>query len=108
MVYVHKYHAPFVSVECKNYSSDPRNPEFDQLMGRLNRRRGFVGILTCRQVDDKALMLKRCRDVVNNDSTRLVLVLDDNDICTMLAFLAANERRKIDECLEDKLKEILL
>ncbi len=37
------YHAPYISVECKNYSTDPVNPEFDQLLGRLNRKRGFVG-----------------------------------------------------------------
>ena len=108
LVNAHRYHAPYISVECKNYSSDPSNPEFDQLMGRLNRKRGFVGILCCRQVVDKALMLKRCRDVVNNDSARLILVFDDNDICTMLELLAANERRKIDEYLEGKLTEILV
>jgi len=104
----HKYHAPYISIECKNYSSDPHNPELDQLMGRLNRKRGFVGILTCRTIENKELALKRCRDVVNNDSERLILVLDDTDICTMLGFLAANERRKIDDYLEDKLKEVLV
>lgn len=108
LVNVHKYHAPYISVECKNYSTDPRNPEFDQLLGRLNRKRGFVGILTCRKVEDKELMLKRCRDVVNNDSSRLILVFDDNDICAMLDFLVANEPKKIDEYLEDRLKEILV
>src|ERR1700728_2645971 len=107
LVNSHKYHSPYISMECKNYSSDPANPEFDQLMGRLNRKRGFVGILCCRLVEDKGLMLKRCRDVVNNDSERLILVFDDNDVCALLGFLAANERKKIDEYLEDKLKEIL-
>jgi hypothetical protein len=108
LVNSHKYHAPYISIECKNYSSDPHNPEFDQLLGRLNRKRGFVGILACRTIADKGLVLKRCRDVVNNDRERLILVLDDNDICTMLDFLAANERKKIDEYLEDKLKEVLV
>jgi hypothetical protein len=107
LVNAHKYHAPYISVECKNYSSDPANPEFDQLMGRLNRKRGFVGILCCRQIEDKVLVLKRCRDVVNNDSARLILVFDDNDVCALLGFVVANERKKIDEYLEDKLKEIL-
>jgi hypothetical protein len=76
-------------------------------MGRLNRKRGFVGILCCRQIEDKVLVLKRCRDVVNNDSARLILVFDDNDVCALLGFVVANERKKIDEYLEDKLKEIL-
>ena len=33
----------YVSIEAKNYSADPVNPEFDQLNGRLNPDRGNVG-----------------------------------------------------------------
>jgi hypothetical protein len=107
LVNAHGYHAPYVTVECKNYSSDPKNNELDQLIGRLNRKRGFVGILACRTVEDKPLMLKRCRDVVNNNDKQLVLVLDDGDISAMLGFAAKHERAKIDELLEDRLKDIL-
>jgi hypothetical protein len=83
------------------------NPEFDQLIGRLNRKRGFVGIMGCRTIEDRALMLKRCRDVVNNNDKQLILVLDDNDIIKLLDFAAAREQKKIDEYMEDRLKEIL-
>ncbi|MGA2650949.1 MAG: hypothetical protein ABSF28_10515 [Terracidiphilus sp.] len=107
LVNVHHYHAPYISIECKNYSSDPVNPEFDQLIGRLNRKRGFVGIMGCRTIEDRALMLKRCRDVVNNNDKQLILVLDDNDIIKLLDFAAAREQKKIDEYMEDRLKEIL-
>jgi hypothetical protein len=79
----------------------------DQLIGRLSRKRGFVGILACRTVEDKPLMLKLCRDVVNNNDKHLVLVLDDSDILAMLGFAAKHERAKIDELLEDRLKDIL-
>ena len=108
LVSFHKYLAPYISVECKNYKDDPKNPELDQLLGRLNRKRGFVGILTCRKIEDKGLMLKRCRDVVNNEDKKLMLILDDDDICAFLEFAANDERKKIDEYLEDKLKEILM
>jgi hypothetical protein len=108
IVQQHNYLAPFVSVECKNYSEDPKNPEFDQLLGRLNRKRGFVGMLVCRVVEDPALLLKRCRDVVNNDNDRLIMVLDDRDITKLLEFAADTDRMKISEYMQDKLKEILM
>lgn len=103
----HQYFAPYISVECKNYSEDPENPEIDQLLGRLNRKRGCVGILTCRQIRDRALMLKRCRDIVNDGQKHVIIVLDDGDICTMLNFAASEKRNEIDEYMEDRLKDIL-
>jgi len=108
LINVHHYHSPYISIECKNYSTDIGNPEIAQLQGRLNRKRGFVGILTCRKIEDKALMLKRCQDVVNNNDEQLILVLDDRDISSLLNFVAANEKKKVDEYLEDRLKEILM
>lgn len=107
LVHVHKYLAPYIQVECKNYSSELTNKEFDQLNGRLNRKRGYVGFLVCRKIIDRALTLKRCRDFVNNDDKRIIIVLDDNDIVAMLGFAEARQRAKIDELLEDRVKEIL-
>src|SRR6185503_13841595 len=100
LVNVHHYHAPYISVECKNYSTDPVNPEFDQLLGRLNRKRGFVGIMTCRRIEDRGLMLRRCRDVVNNNDKQLIMVFDDADITALLGFAAAHEKKKIDDYLK--------
>jgi hypothetical protein len=108
LVHVHKYFAPYIQVECKNYSSDLTNKEFDQLGGRLNRKRGYVGFLVCRKIDDRALSLKRCQDFVNNDDKRIIIVLDDDDIIAMLGFAASHKRKKIDELLEDRVKEVLM
>ena len=33
LVNAHRIFAPYVVVECKNYSEDPENPELDQLKG---------------------------------------------------------------------------
>jgi len=52
-------------------------------------------------------MLRRCRDVVNNNDKQLIMVFDDADITALLGFAAAHEKKKIDDYLEDRLKEIL-
>lgn len=107
LIHLHRYHAPYISVECKNYSTDIENPEIDQLLGRLNRKRGYVGILTCRHIADRKLLLKRCRDIVNNNDKHLVMVLDDQDLSALFNLIAKGEKKKINEYLEDRLKEIL-
>lgn len=73
------YGAPTVPVECKNYSRDPANPELDQMIGRLSRDRGRLGIIVCRALDDKDLFRRRCRDTAK-DGNGYILALDDADL----------------------------
>jgi hypothetical protein len=102
----YKIHCPFVSVECKNYSEDPANPELDQLMGRLSRKRGYFGMLVCRGIKDSELMLKRLQDVVNNNSDRLVMVLEDRDIASLLKLKSGGKSAEISEYLDQKLQPV--
>ena len=67
---------PFVAIECKNYSSDPGNPEVDQLYGRLSPNRGKLGLLICRRVEDPDLLLRRCKDVYADNGSIIVPVVD--------------------------------
>ena len=55
----HNVQCPYIFSECKNYSTDPSNPELDQLFGRLSHQRGMFGVLVCRTIDDMELMVKR-------------------------------------------------
>jgi hypothetical protein len=103
----HKYTVPYVPIECKNYEDDIANPEFDQMLGRLNRRRGMFGIIVCRTIQNKELVLKRCQDAVKNDPEKAIIVLDDSDLEKLLDFQASGSKRAISEYLEDKLKEVL-
>lgn len=77
------YCAPLIFVECKNYGKEVGNPEIDQLSSRFGPSRGIVGILVCRSIEDRQLLLRRCRDTAN-DRRGYILVLDDNDIETLV------------------------
>ena len=59
------YWCPYVYVECKNYTGEVANPEIDQLSGQFSNRRGRVGILTCRELEDN--FIKRCADTYEDE-----------------------------------------
>jgi hypothetical protein len=73
------YFAPMVPVECKNYTRDLANPELDQIAGRFSRDRGKVGFIVCRELQNKDLFRKRCRDTAK-DGNGFILALDDRDL----------------------------
>ena len=102
----HKFHCPYILIECKNYAEDPENPELDQLQGRFSRKRGNVGFLICRKVTDPEKMLKRLRDIVQH-TEGLVIVLDDSDITDLLEIKTSGIANEIDDYLDAKLKPIL-
>lgn len=106
MITLHGITCPYIFVEAKNYFEDPKNPELDQLTGRFSDKRGVFGILVCRKVKDKNLMIKKCKDVIN-DNRGYIIVLDDADIIDLLHFKAGRETQKIDDFMKQKLKEIL-
>jgi len=73
------YAAPYVFIECKNYTEDVKNPELDQLSGRFSPSRGQFGILICRGVSNRAKINEMCRDTAK-DGRGYMIVLDDNDL----------------------------
>lgn len=103
---VHHIQCPYILVECKNYASDPRNPELDQLTGRFGEERGRFGILVCRRVADKGVMLQRCRDVLR-DGRGYPIVLDDSDIKALLRLRSEQNTTAIDDYLDDVFRQVL-
>lgn len=73
------FRAPIVLGECKNYAHDVANPELDQLMGRFSPTRSEFGLLLCREVDNRPLVIKRCRDAYHAQRG-MMLVIDDSQI----------------------------
>lgn len=72
-----------VFIECKNYSKDVANPELDQLTGRFSTRRGRLGILSCRNIDDENTFISRCADTYK-DGNGLIIPITDKDIVRCL------------------------
>lgn len=80
----HRIPSQHLFVECKNYTGDPANPELDQLGGRFSPLRGQVGLLVCRNFQNKNLFLQRCRDTAQ-DRRGYCLALDDDDLAQLVA-----------------------
>jgi hypothetical protein len=104
---LHHIKCPKIFVECKNYGTEVGNPEIDQLQGRFSDKRGFFGILLCRSIADKPKMIERCKDVVN-DRKGFILVLEDNDIITLLNFKEHQNEQAIDDFLSRKLDQLIM
>jgi hypothetical protein len=96
-----------IMVECKNYSSDPINPELDQLSGRFSPNRGRVGLLLCRTIDDMNLFINRCQDTYRDDRG-LIIPLTDSDIINMLLNYDNWNSNFIDNFLADRVRQITI
>ena len=88
--------ANIVHVECKNYTDDIANPEFDQLLGRFDHNRGKLGMLFYRSSDKPEIVIARCRDAVKS-SLGLILPIDDAFVVECLSLIASHKRSSIDE-----------
>lgn len=95
-----------VMVECKNYTKEIANPELDQLAGRFGHQRGFFGILLCRRMDDRGLIIRRCRDAVV-DGRGYMVVLEDSDLDELLEAVEQGARGRIDAYLQRRLDELI-
>lgn len=101
------YNAPYIFLECKNYSSDPENPELDQLSGRFSRERGDFGLLICRRIDNRDLLRKRCIDTANA-GRGFIIALDDSDLESLVNDRIINVYREKYIILQKMFDEIVL
>lgn len=97
----------YIFVECKNYSSDPANPELDQLSGRFSTNRGKFGLLICRNFTNKQLFIQRCKDTAN-DGRGFIIALDDEDIKSLLNFKKENNIRGINDFFDIRFQELVM
>ncbi len=102
----HQIASIIVIVECKNYSSDPNNPEIDQLAGQFGVNRGKLGLLIYRDVSDYDLLCARCRDTAS-DGRGFILPLGDEQIVEFLDLISRGARPAIDQRLEALLVRLI-
>lgn len=97
---------PFVYVECKNYTGEVANPELDQLSGRFSNRRGRVGILTCRTIDQEDLFIKRCADTFE-DERGLIIPITDADLKIALQSFSEKGTKALENIFKEKYEKIV-
>jgi hypothetical protein len=85
----------YVPIECKNYGREVSNPELDQLSGRFAVNRRKLGLLCCRQFENRGLFIRRCRDKFRDDRG-LVLPLDDETILRYLRLVEQGNRNALE------------
>ena len=98
--------ASTVMVECKNYATDIKNPELDQMSGRFSNLRGWFGIILSRHFDNKDLFVKRCKDTAK-DGRGIILCFDDEDIIKMLMFIKNGRRLEVDKELTKRYQDVI-
>ena len=106
LAFQHRLKCPIIFVECKNLSTDLANEDFDQIAGRLNDKRGQVGLLLCRRITNAKKCLKKCQLRFRNG--QLILVLTDDDIVKLLELANRNNRAGISDHLRETMRPILL
>ncbi|KUE88226.1 hypothetical protein ASL20_13930 [Cupriavidus necator] len=97
--------ANIVHVECKNYSNDIANPEFDQLIGRFDRTRGRLGLLFYRKSEGQAEVIRRCRDAAKS-GLGIILPIDDEFVLKALQFIEQGKRDHIDRQIDELFRNV--
>jgi hypothetical protein len=86
-------------VECNNLLVD----YFSRLIESIRANRSDQAS----KVQDKATMLKRCKDVLNANRGR-IFVLDDDDIKHLLKLRSEQKRKEISAFMNEKMRELLM
>jgi hypothetical protein len=103
----HAIKCPVVFFECKNYSSDIGPPEYAQLVTRFGDKRGNVGFIVCRTVENCERATNHCRDRFQAKHEHII-VLDDRDLIAMLELKAKGDSAGVSQYLHDKFRPIFM
>ncbi len=97
----------FIAIECKNYGREVGNPELDQLAGRFSVNRGRVGMLCCREFENRDLFVQRCRDTFRDDRG-LIIPLEDETVLRLLDLIGTDQREDVDDAISRLFTEVSL
>jgi hypothetical protein len=98
--------ANVIIVECKNYSNDLGNQEFDQLLGRFDDNRGKFGFMVHRSSNDPKLILQRCQDAAVRKKG-YIITFSDSEMIQMLKAKAALRDDVVNDILHKKFRDLI-
>ncbi|RUN74735.1 hypothetical protein EJC47_19950 [Sphingomonas sp. TF3] len=95
-----------VMVECKNYTEDLANNEIDQMIGRFDPRRGRLGLVCCRTIENADRLLERCRDAMRAQQGA-ILVFSDDDFIELLGHHDIGRATALEAMCRRKFRDLL-
>ncbi len=95
----------WVPIECKNYTPDPGNPEFAQLVDRCNAKFRRFGLLICRKIRNKATVLAHCHRRLT-EHNYLLIVLDADDLAPLLSLADDEQFTQIADVMVQKIADV--
>lgn len=97
--------ATSIPMECKNYSTDIGNEEFNQINDRLGSKSSRFGIVFCRIISDKADMLKHQTDRwLRQDN--LILLIDDEGLQSLVQWRGGRNFRQIEGYIRSLIRQV--
>ena len=102
------YHipSPNVFIECKNYTSDPANPEVDQIANQLKKERGMFALLIYRTCGNRALLRKRLTHFISEG--KYIVDLEEKDLIQLLEWRLEGADSAINDFMEERLDLLTL
>lgn len=82
------YPCSHIFVECKNFGGELGNPEIDQIAMRFSKERGQVGIVVCRNIENRQRLDERCKAAAR-DGHGYVIVLSDAELEALVVEMKA-------------------
>lgn len=100
-----EYSATSIPMECKNYSSDLGNNEFNQINDRLGTKTSRIGIVFCRTVENEKAMLKHRTDRWLRHEN-MILLISDAELKELVQRRIYKELRGIESYIRSLIRQV--
>lgn len=101
----HGIESGWIPIECKNYTSDPTNKEYAQLVDRCNAKYRRFGMLVCRKISNKTSVIEQCHRRFT-EHNYLIIALDSDDLIYLLSLADGQEFSAITDAIGRKLSDV--
>ena len=100
-----RFNANSVPIECKNYSQDIGNSEFNQITDRLGEKTSRFGMVFCRSIEDRARTLQHQSDRWLRQGI-MILVIDDSGLERLVSSRLNRNYEAIESYLRLLIREV--